>query len=120
MNLNNENLFAYALAAVMLFVGVIGYAAFPEKVPDEPNRILFQCMAGKVQFSHQEHTVDYGLSCSDCHHEITAEKTVPDACGSCHLSDSKKPVKRSDAFHNQCIGCHEGGGPTECKGCHLM
>jgi hypothetical protein len=29
-------------------------------------------------------------------------------------------VKRSEAFHRQCIGCHEdAGGPAGCWDCHM-
>jgi hypothetical protein len=38
-------------------------------------------------------------------------------CAACH-----KPRERTDAFHTQCMGCHEefGAGPTQdaCNQCH--
>jgi len=120
MTSNKEKLLAYAITLVMLLIGVVGYAAFDEKAPNTPYRILFQSMAGKVQFDHMEHVGDYGLSCNDCHHNLSEGETEPDTCGSCHLPDADDPIKRSEAFHNQCIGCHQGGGPTKCNGCHLL
>jgi len=120
MTSNKEKLIAYAITMVMLLIGVVGYTAFCEKVPDTPYRVLFQSMAGKVQFDHMEHVKDYGLACNDCHHNLSEGETDPDTCGSCHLPDADDPIKRSDAFHKQCIGCHKDGGPTQCNGCHLL
>lgn len=122
MTPNNEKMLAYGIAAVLLLIGVVGYAAFPEQAPEAPYRILFHSIAGKVQFDHQLHTSQdgYGLSCNDCHHNLEAGETKPEACGSCHEADGEDPIKRSDALHKQCIGCHEGGGPTECSGCHML
>jgi len=120
MTSNKDKFFAYGLTIILLLLGIVGYAAFPEKGPDVPNRILFPCMAGKVQFNHQGHADGYGLGCMECHHNLSEGETNPESCGTCHEPESEDPIKRSDAFHKQCIGCHEGGGPTECKGCHMM
>ncbi|CAN2048681.1 Cytochrome c [Candidatus Magnetomoraceae bacterium gMMP-1] len=122
MTSKNDKLLAYGIAAVLLFVGVVGYAAFPEKVPDEPYRILFKSMAGKVQFDHKMHAEEdgYGIECNTCHHNLEEGEREPEGCGECHESDSEDPMKRSEAFHEQCIGCHEDSGPTDCKGCHLL
>ena len=43
---------AYILIIVLLFVGVISYAAFPAKTPDEPIRLMYKTVAGKVLFDH--------------------------------------------------------------------
>lgn len=119
----------YGLAACFLAVGVISYAAFPQKEPDEPLRLMFKASAGKVLFDHKVHTSEfgYGLSCEDCHHELLdAEGEQPQACGECHdptEGDEDMP-KRADAFHQQCAGCHDDfdAGPKEkdCALCHVM
>lgn len=54
-------------------------------------------------------------SCIDCHSAMGGP--VEENCSSCH-----SPRGRTDAFHDQCMGCHEdvGKGPIEanCEGCH--
>jgi len=118
MTSKNEQVFAFALAAALLVVGVVCYAAFPPKAPEEPVRIMFKTTAGKVFFDHKTHSSDagYGVGCTDCHHE--GEEPV--ACSECH--DPESEAKRSDAIHTQCKGCHEEGeaGPVKCSACHVM
>lgn len=120
---------AYAVGACLLVLGVISYAAFPPKTPDEPVRLMFNVAAGKVLFDHKTHTSElgYGLSCEDCHHELLdsgGEEPAP--CWECHdpVEGDEEMPKRADAFHQQCGGCHEdfGAGPTEqeCSLCHVM
>ncbi len=115
----------YVLAAVLLFVGLFSYVAFSAPTPEEPFRIMFKGTAGKVLFDHQTHTADtgYGLSCEDCHHTFEEDGEAL-ACVECHepdLADEDVP-KQVDAFHLQCIGCHEqiDAGPIECESCHAM
>ncbi|MBN1930979.1 MAG: cytochrome c3 family protein [Desulfobacterales bacterium] len=117
---------AYGLAIIFLVVGILSYAAFPAKAPDQPVRLMFEGVAGNVLFDHKTHTVDsgYGIACQDCHHNLEAGETNPESCGACHEIESgdEDVPKRSDAFHLQCIGCHKEGdaGPQECSGCHVM
>jgi hypothetical protein len=120
--------FAYGLAVVLFFVGVICYAAVPAKTPDEPVRVMFKVVAGNVLFDHKTHTSELGsvLSCGDCHHHYedeeseaaegegteTAEATQAElggenkpvyrACGVCHL-----PVMEDQPTPEACIECHE-------------
>ena len=119
----------YGLAVIFLIVGVISYAAFSAKPPTrEPIRLMFPVAAGNVLFDHKTHTdiPGYGLSCGDCHHTL-AEDEYADAqsCSECHDPDEgdEEVPKRSDAFHQQCGGCHGdfGNGPVEsnCTGCHV-
>ncbi len=140
---------AYSLIIVFLFVGFISYAAFPAKTPDEPVRLMYKTVAGKVLFDHKTHLSDsgYGLACQDCHHHpeepeeleealvacgnchkvLEEGKTFPDSCLDCHeaedLEDSEV-MKKSDAFHSQCESCHQEveAGPEEerCSWCHVM
>ncbi len=124
MTSKKELQLAYSLAIVLLIVGVFCYAALSSTKPEPPNRIMFQCMAGKVLFDHKAHTSEsgYGISCMDCHHNLEEGETKPETCGECHLpgSDEDGP-KRGDAFHQQCKGCHENdGGPVECNACHVL
>jgi len=50
MDSKKELRIAYGLAVILLIVGVISYAAFSAKVPEEPIRLMFQTAAGKVLF----------------------------------------------------------------------
>ncbi|MFO7965017.1 MAG: cytochrome c3 family protein [Desulfobacterales bacterium] len=144
MNSKKEMRLAYGLAVVLFVVGVFSYAAFSKRAPEEPIRLMFETSAGSVLFLHKTHTVPsgYGISCFDCHHHPQedesairscgdchgpeeAEATQIEACMECHYADEiegLEMVKRSDAFHSQCIECHDDfeKGPTECAGCHVM
>lgn len=134
---------AYGLAAVLLLVGIVSYAAFPAKEPESPVRRMFMSAAGNVLFDHKTHTdiAGYGLSCMDCHHhpeedaDLRAcgdchrlpekDEAVPQACTDCHDPDEiegYEMMKRSDAFHSQCIECHKeaDAGPQDCGMCHFM
>jgi len=76
-------------------------------------------------FDHDAHEMDYGLYCNDCHHNYQqGDPGDPQHCTQCHqrgMGDDMMPG-RKDAFHMQCIGCHEdfGAGPAggECASCH--
>ena len=117
---------AYILAIGLFVIGVLCYAAFPAKVPDRPLRIMFQSVGGKVLFDHKTHAAEsgYAISCGDCHHTL-AEDEYEDAgsCAECHEldSDDEDVPKRTDAFHLQCIGCHQDfeAGAQECAECHI-
>ncbi len=120
---------AYGVAVCLLVFGVVSYAAFPLKAPQEPLRMMFNVTAGKVLFDHKTHASEfgYGLSCEDCHHELLdGDSEEAQACGECHDPDEgdEEVPKRADAFHQQCAGCHEDyeAGPVEkeCTLCHTM
>ena len=74
-------------------------------------------------------------NCGACHHtyDQAAKKTVykkgdEETCRACHTATPKEPVtlKGEDAFHNQCVACHQGliekkaekTGPVACADCH--
>ena len=119
---------AYGLAIILFVVGVISYAynAFSAKPLDQPVRLMFKVVAGRVIFDHKTHTAEsgYGISCTDCHHNLEEGETKPEACGECHEPESQDEdtPSRSDAFHSQCIDCHKeaGAGPEKCASCHVM
>lgn len=121
MTSKNEQVLAFALGAVLLLVGIVCYAAFPQETPEEPVRLMFKTTAGKVLFDHKTHMADegYGVACDDCHHE---EQEDSSSCSGedCHGPDSDVTI--SDAIHGKCKGCHEegGAGPVECAACHVM
>lgn len=96
-----------------------------------------------VAFTHDDHMGSY--ECLDCHHRYEDGENVLDEdeltdvepdeiimlnlpqeelsgikCASCHNKDNKI-MKSREAFHRQCIGCHEkeSVGPVLCGECHL-
>jgi hypothetical protein len=98
---------AYGLIIVFLFVGVISYAAFPAKTPDEPVRLMYKTVAGKVLFDHKTHLSDsgYGLACQDCHHHPEEPEELEEAlvaCGVCH-----QVLEEGKTFPDSCLDCHE-------------
>jgi Zn finger protein HypA/HybF involved in hydrogenase expression len=136
---------AYCLAAILLVLGLLSYAAFPAKTPDPPVRIMFQGVAGKVLFDHKLHFTgtEIGLDCIDCHHHYEEDADRFRSCGDCHLTaeaemppqacldchdeseiDAEENPKRTDALHQQCGGCHEdfgaGPGTSACASCHVL
>lgn len=76
-------------------------------------------------FNHESHAQEYGLYCNDCHHNYQqGDEGEPQHCTACHqrgMGDDMMPG-RKDAFHKQCIGCHENFGVepmrTDCSACH--
>ncbi len=80
----------------------------------------------KGKFNHDAHSMDYGLSCTDCHHNYTeGDPGGPELCTVCHQAGMGDDVipGRKEAFHQQCIGCHEelgiSPGKTDCNACHV-
>jgi hypothetical protein len=97
-----------------------------------------------VAFTHESHMGNY--ECLQCHHryengqnvmsedeltDIEPESTITldinlndDAsaikCASCHNNKTVTKIKSREAFHKQCIGCHEkeSKGPVLCGECH--
>lgn len=133
----------FGVTFYLLFVGILSYAVFPAETPEEPVRKMFKVAAGKVLFDHKIHSTPegYGASCVDCHHHPSEDELdtrsckechlaavteeLPEACMDCHDVDEiegTEMIKSGDAFHNQCIGCHQDfdAGPVECAECHVM
>lgn len=97
-----------------------------------------------VSFPHEMH-FDLAEDCLSCHHDYRDGENVldedllmetepdetmelnsmnrdglgPVSCVSCHGEEAK--TGPMDAFHNQCISCHEaeGEGPVMCGQCHV-
>ena len=127
----------YSLAIALLIVGVLSFAAFPSKTPDEPMRIMYKSVAGKVLFDHKTHSADagYALTCEDCHHHfefegsagIDGKEPVVQACGVCHQIPAE-----GETFPKSCMECHEeediedteftakraDAYHAQCEGCH--
>jgi hypothetical protein len=148
MTSKKHRLIVYGVAVHLLIIAVVCYAAFPVPAPKTPLRLMYETNAGKVLFDHQTHASVNGhaLDCFDCHHHPPDDDAALVACSQCHLPDPKQGVvpesclnchyasdiqdaeypKKADAFHQQCIGCHEqygagpGSGPENCSKCHVL
>ena len=128
MTSKRELKLAYALAGILLVVGIFSYAAFSAVQPDQPLRVMYSTVAGKVLFNHKAHFSPdgYGISCRDCHHHpaeddidlqscsdchqaVGKDQSVPKTCLDCHDSsdiEGTKIIKSADAAHGQCgNGC---------------
>ena len=147
MTSKKELQYAYGLAILFFVVGVLSYAAFPKKPPDQPIRRMYTSIAGNVLFDHQTHESEsgFGVNCLDCHHHPGDDETSILGCSQCHAPkgglevvketcltchdegdiEDSEPMKRSDAFHKQCRDCHQefGSGPQHgseaCSSCHV-
>ena len=148
MTSKKHRMIMYGVAVHLFVVAVICYAAFPVEAPEEPIRLMYPTIAGKVIFDHKTHASadGIGLDCVDCHHmHPEGEEIDPMACSTCHPStaarekppescldcheaediESPEIMKRSDALHQQCGQCHEeyGNGPRyvneDCSKCHV-
>jgi len=82
-------------------------------------------LGDKGKFDHELHSKKLGLVCSDCHHDYEeGDSGGPQLCSDCHEpdGDDNAMLNRRQAFHKQCIGCHEESGITpgkkDCAGCH--
>ena len=93
-----------------------------DKKQNEPVRVMFKGIAGKVAFTHKIHTEDYEIECASCHHNIEEDGDEYN-CRECHMPDSADETLKSDeAFHELCISCHksEEAGPVQCNQCHTF
>lgn len=115
---------AYVLAGALFLVGVIAYFVYPDKTPEQPVRMVLRNIGGNVLFNHEKHTSEegYGIKCKECHHDMEDDESKATACGECHKPAGEEALRRQDAFHQNCKGCHEEGGlgPVECNRCHLL
>ena len=102
---------AYSLIIVFLFVGAISFAAFPAKTPDEPVRLMYKTVAGKVLFDQQNPFMRIqgtaspvpGLSPSII---LKNPKKVEDSACSVRRVSSKF-LKKVKTFPDSCLDCHE-------------
>jgi len=89
---------------------------------------------GPAKFTHDTHMDDYGIDCTECHHEYVDGENVftgdedPKPCITCHKPGKPQGnvYKLSTAYHKQCRTCHkeynDGEGmesaPMSCYRCH--
>ncbi|MFO8089018.1 MAG: cytochrome c3 family protein [Desulfatiglandaceae bacterium] len=124
--MKNANIPRYSIyigAAVLFATAFVCYTAFPKAPPEEPLRIILENTGGAVFFDHKRHMSEnhYDITCTECHHMWDEGDTNPPSCTACHEAQGEDPMKRYDAMHLLCIGCHEdtGTASVKCAGCHM-
>jgi hypothetical protein len=135
-----------ALMSGFVLVGLNGSAAETE-APDVitlQSELWSEHTKSPVTFSHNKHSREYGVKCTDCHHVYRDGKNTfkegdkVQKCMECHneptikgekkLPEDKQQLNLKLAYHNNCQGCHRvlkqkdrakyGKIPTTCIKCH--
>lgn len=77
-----------------------------------------------VPFDHDRHAED--LDCTLCHHSYENSQNIwePDMqtrCSACHEAGARGRLGLRQAWHGQCVGCHEQSpkAPVTCGECHV-
>jgi c(7)-type cytochrome triheme protein len=115
-----------------LFLTVTLYAQPEEIWLDHPEGYKTK-QRPEVWFPHETHMESF--ECLDCHHRYEDSENVLEedeleegeeaaTCTACH--DSKTKINLMQAFHRQCIDCHNQSladeaisGPRRCGECHI-
>jgi hypothetical protein len=126
--------------SILLFAIILGFVAWnlvPLSVAQEDDILLgaeggMPGQRAAPDFSHDLHMAV--LDCLACHHAYEDGLNVLDEdelvegnpairCGACH--NDQADLKRQEAYHRQCIGCHidtrkagQASGPEMCGACH--
>ncbi|MBL7213287.1 MAG: cytochrome c3 family protein [Desulfobacteraceae bacterium] len=127
----------------LLVVGLTGLlflAVGALSAADQPNDVLIKGKdykkdkKGPVEFTHEKHSKDYKVACTDCHHDYKDGKNVwkegkpVEKCKACHNPKKKegKVMKLQNAYHRNCKNCHKAlakegkktGPYKKCTKCH--
>lgn len=121
-------------AGMLITSGIITASDFPEEIVIDGKNYK-KDIKGPVNFSHSKHATDYGVECTECHHEYKDGANVWNAgdevkkCEQCHNVDKTEGnvKKLMLAYHKNCQDCHtekskEGKktpNKTKCEECHL-
>ena len=118
---------------VFLAVGVLTATDVPDVIMLE-NKGYKSDKKGPVKFMHKEHSQQYKIACTECHHEYKDGKNVwkegdpVKKCSACHDPKKKQgdAMKLQNAFHKNCKDCHKEVDKKEgkkapyrkCNDCH--
>ena len=117
---------------VFLAVGVLTATDVPDVIMIE-NKGYKKDLKGPVKFMHKEHSADYKIACTECHHEYKDGKNVwkegdpVKPCSACHDPNKKQgnAPKLQNAFHTNCKDCHKAEDKKgkkapyrKCNDCH--
>ena len=126
----------------LLFIGILSivcslalpWAVMAEKTQEMPESMYIESGVydgirnrPPVELTHQNHAEEYGIECSQCHHEYTEGEPVK-KCSECHKAQETDEVgvKLQDAMHQTCRACHveevkddpNSSAPYTCAACH--
>lgn len=122
------------ITVVAVLFSASSLLAQSDKITFDPLKAFGKSKRPPVTFAHNRHA-EAGLSCKDCHHVYENGKNVLDEskleegnqgirCSACH--GPKFKIGLEQAFHDQCIGCHQRllkekkkTGPRFCGQCHI-
>jgi len=121
-------LFIAFTSLMFLTIGLLTAEEMPEEIKIY-NEGYKRKVYKPVLFTHLVHSEDYGIECSNCHHNYQDGENVWEEgdpiqkCIACH-SPTKKQGENVHrlvfAYHFNCKNCHKENesGPIECKECH--
>ena len=118
MKIKLSTILTIILACIPFVVMGTLTAAEKQSVPEEiviENENYKSDKKGPVRFSHLNHSEDYDVACSECHHDYQDGKNVwkegdpVKRCFACHnpLKSEEKVKKLKLAFHRNCKNCHK-------------
>lgn len=117
---------------LFITVGLLTAADIPDKITIDTKGYK-KDIKGPVEFNHAKHSTDYGVACTECHHEYKDGKNIwkkgdpVKKCNECHdPQENKGEVKKlMTAYHKNCKDCHkkavqEGkkAPDKKCNDCH--
>ena len=106
---------AVLFGVLFLTVGILTAADAPDEVKIE-NEGYTKDKKGPVILSHNIHSTDHKVVCTECHHEYNdkGENTWKEGasvkkCIECHDPKAKKGkvMKLQNAYHRNCKNCHK-------------
>jgi hypothetical protein len=116
---------------LFITVGLLTAADMPDKITIDTKGYK-KDIKGPVEFSHVKHSTDYGVACTECHHEYKDGKNIwkkgdpVKKCVECHdpQENQGNAKKLMTAYHKNCKDCHKKAAqegkkaPTKCNDCH--
>jgi len=125
--------FVILLGCLFFSISVLTAADVPDDVTIE-NEGYKKDQKGSVHLSHKKHSTEYGVVCTDCHHDYIDGKNIwkegdpVKKCIECHDPNKSEGKKKrlQLAFHTDCKDCHKEEKKagkkntpiTKCTDCH--
>ena len=116
---------------LLVVLALVAFAAFIPLAHSQEDTILLNSkelgthQRPLVEFNHKLHS-ENKLDCTRCHHDFDAYLNnrggEGQPCDTCHKKQGHDDTPSlKEAFHIQCIGCHESmkAGPVTCGECHV-
>ena len=131
--MNTKRLLFVSILFIACFLA-LPWAIMAEKTQEAPESMYIESSVydgmrrrPPVELTHLNHAEEYGVDCSECHHEFTEGEPVR-KCSECHKAEETDEVgvKLQDAMHMNCRACHQeqkeekqkSSAPYTCAACH--